>query len=162
MKKEVLLSEIKLIVYDFDGVMTDNRVLLSENGTESVTVNRGDGLAVDLIKKEGIYQVVISSEKNKVVSKRGEKLGLEILQGISDKLEVLKNYCRENNISPEEVVFIGNDVNDLEAMLWVGCKVCPADAEIEIKEIADLILNKKGGEGVVREFARYLLARNKL
>src|SRR4030067_2746044 len=101
---------ISLIVYDFDGVMTDNKVILREDGLESVIVNRADGLAVEIIKNMGIRQIILSKEKNKVVKARAKKLCIPVVQGIDDKKKVLISYCQENNMMLDNVIYIGNDL----------------------------------------------------
>jgi YrbI family 3-deoxy-D-manno-octulosonate 8-phosphate phosphatase len=93
------MYNIKIIYYDFDGVMTDNKVYADQNGNEMVQVNRADGLGIAEIKKLGIKQIIISTEKNPVVSARANKLGIPCLQGIENKKDALINYCRENNIT---------------------------------------------------------------
>jgi len=154
MKSFVDLSPtaIDLIVYDFDGVMTDNRVLTLQDGTEAVFVNRSDGWAVSMLREMGIKQLIISRETNPVVKVRAEKLMIPCLHGIGDKLDVLKKYLSENNIYKEKTAFIGNELNDIAAMSHVGFPVAPADAYPEVKRIAKIILKTKGGYGVVREF----------
>lgn len=152
------LRDIKLFVYDFDGVMTNNRVIVDENGKESVVCNRSDGLAVQLIKDMGIQQLIMSTEKNNVVRRRAEKLKLEVLNNVSNKKECLEAYCSENGIDVLDTLFIGNDLNDQEVMETCGLSVCPSDAAPEIKEIATLMTNAKGGEGVIREL--YTKLRN--
>jgi YrbI family 3-deoxy-D-manno-octulosonate 8-phosphate phosphatase len=147
----MLKIEIKLIVYDFDGVMTDNKVYVDQNGKEMVRVNRADGLGVTQIKKLGILQLIISTEKNSVVSARAKKLVIPCLRGIDNKTDALKNYCLENNIELRQVAFVGNDINDKEAMDTVGITLCPADAHDSIKAISDHVLKTKGGDGVIRE-----------
>jgi len=151
------MKKIKLICYDFDGVMTDNKVYIDQDGLETVQVNRADGLGVSEIKKLGLIQMIISTEKNPVVSERSRKLNIFCLQGISDKSQALKKYCQNNNISLDEVAYVGNDINDLEAMELVGITFCPADAHSSIKDISDHILTSKGGEGVVREIFDHLI-----
>ncbi|MBF0363048.1 MAG: HAD hydrolase family protein [Oligoflexia bacterium] len=146
-------DKIQLIVYDFDGVMTNNKVSLSENGKESVVVNRGDGQGVSLIKKMGIKQIILSSEVNPVVSIRGKKLNIPVIQGAEDKFAILKDYVEKNGINLKNVVYIGNDLNDLECMQNVGMPLAPIDAHEFIKTIAKIILVSKGGDGVVRELA---------
>ena len=147
----MLKIEIKLIVYDFDGVMTDNKVYVDQNGKEMVRVNRADGLGVTQIKKLGILQLIISTEKNSVVSARAKKLVIPCLRGIDNKTDALKNYCLENNIELQQVAFVGNDINDKKAMDTVGITLCPADAHDSIKAISDHVLKTKGGDGVIRE-----------
>ena len=144
-------KNIKLIVYDFDGVMTDNKVYVDQNGREMVQVNRGDGLGIAEIKKLGIKQIIISTEKNPVVSARAGKLDIPFLHGIDNKKNALINYCRENDITLEKVVYVGNDINDKEAMETVGITFCPADAHDSIKDISNHVLKTKGGDGVIRE-----------
>jgi YrbI family 3-deoxy-D-manno-octulosonate 8-phosphate phosphatase len=147
---------LSLFLYDFDGVMTDNKVTVDEDGRESVVCNRSDGLAVSIIKQWGIPQAIISTETNKVVLARALKLGIPCIHGISDKKTAVLNYCDELNISLQETLYIGNDLNDLDVMLTVGYPVCPGDAYKEIKKIAKLILPVKGGRGVIRELLNHL------
>ena len=147
----MLKIEIKLIVYDFDGVMTDNKAYIDQDGNEMVQVNRADGLGVAEIKKLGIDQIIISTEKNTVVSTRAKKLNIKCLQGIDNKKESLQKYSKENNYNLQNVAFVGNDINDMEAMKIAGYSFCPVDAHGSIKKISNLILNTKGGNGVIRE-----------
>jgi len=149
-------ADIELIVYDFDGVMTDNTAIVDENGKESVIVNRGDGAGVSYIKGLNINQVIISSEQNNVVTARGKKLGIETIHGVGDKKTVLHDFCQKNNYNLKKVLFIGNDINDYEAMTISGYTACPQDAEPEIKEYVNHIFDAKGGKGVIRELYREL------
>jgi YrbI family 3-deoxy-D-manno-octulosonate 8-phosphate phosphatase len=152
----VKLSSLILIVYDFDGVMTDNKVYVDQNGNEMVQVNRADGLSIAKIKKLGIKQIIISTEKNPVVSARARKLGIPCLQGIDSKKDALMDYCKKNDIDLKQVAYIGNDINDLEAMNIVGYRFCPKDSYPIIKDISDHILNAQGGEGVIREILDFI------
>jgi len=140
-----------LIVYDFDGVMTDNKVYVDQDGKEMVQVNRGDGLAISEINKLGINQIIISTEKNRVVTARAKKLNILCLQGIKDKKLALAEYCTSNNIPLKKVAFIGNDINDVEAMEISGISYCPSDAHDSIKAISNHTLYTRGGDGVIRE-----------
>lgn len=149
-------EEIDLIVYDFDGVMTDNRVIVDENGKESAVVSRGDGYGVGMIRRLGIPQMILSTEVNPIVAHRAEKLKIPVVHNVPEKAEALKAYCSENGYEPERVLYIGNDLNDYAAMQLVGYKGAPADAEEEILKIADWVSSKIGGYGVVRELARIL------
>jgi YrbI family 3-deoxy-D-manno-octulosonate 8-phosphate phosphatase len=144
-------------VYDFDGVMTDNKLYIDQDGREMVRVNRADGLGVSEIKKLGIDQIIISTETNPVVSARASKLGLTCLQGIEYKKIILIDYCKSNNIDLRQTAFVGNDINDIGVMEIVGVTFCPADAHESIKKISDYTLNKKGGQGVIRELLDYIL-----
>ena len=145
------LNSIKLMVYDFDGVMTDNKVYVDQNGKEMVQVNRADGLGISEIKKLGIDQIVISTEKNPVVSARTSKLRIPCLQGIENKKEALSNYCKKNNITLNKVAYVGNDINDMEVMKIVATRFCPPDAHCSIIAISDYVLKTKGGDGIIRE-----------
>jgi len=145
------LKKIKLIVYDFDGVMTDNKVYIDQNGIEMVQVNRSDGLGVAEIKKMGIKQIIISTEKNPVVSARANKLDLPYLQGVANKKYALMDYCQRNDIQILQVAYVGNDINDIDAMEIAGFAFCPADAHETIKQISDHVLKTNGGDGVIRE-----------
>ena len=148
-------------VYDFDGVLTDNRVYVSEDGKESVCCNRSDGLAIKRIKEMGIAQMIISTETNKIVSARATKIGIPVIQGVASKKEALLEYCDKLSVNLKETLYIGNDVNDLEAMLAVGFPVCPKDAYPEIKKIARLVIPVLGGDGVIRELLYYLELKSK-
>lgn len=149
-------DKIKLIVYDFDGVMTDNKVLVDDMGHESVVVHRGDGYAVSQIKKFGIPQIILSTEPNPVVMRRAEKLHIPAIHGVDDKKTILKKYCAENGIDLADVLYVGNDLNDYDTMISVGYPCCPADAECEIKEISCWVSSVCGGNGVIRELYRVL------
>lgn len=157
-KHRRLPKKTSLVVMDFDGVLTDNLVNVDEDGKESIASSRGDSMGIRLVR-EGlpIEFIVISTEVNPVVSARCKKLNLEVFQGITDKPSVLRQVLQERNIPPQEVVFIGNDVNDLGCMEIAGYAVVPADAEPEVKRQADLVLTRNGGKGAVREFCDILL-----
>ena len=144
-------GQIDLIVYDFDGVMTDNKVYVDQDGKETVQVNRGDGLGISEIKKLGIEQIIISTEKNPVVMKRATKLNIKCLQGIENKKGALIDYCENNNFDLQNVAYVGNDINDKEVMEIAGTTYCPLDAHKSIQSISGNILKTKGGDGVIRE-----------
>jgi YrbI family 3-deoxy-D-manno-octulosonate 8-phosphate phosphatase len=156
MKVRFLDGLVSLLLYDFDGVMTDNKVIVDEDGRESVTCNRSDGLAVSIISEMGVSQAIISTEKNKVVASRAMKLNIPVIQGISNKKEAVLAYCTELCINPKEILYIGNDLNDLEVMFSIGFPVCPEDACREIREISKLILPVVGGSGVIRKLLDHL------
>jgi len=147
----IKLSELDLLVYDCDGVLTDNRVWLSEDGKETVAFNRSDGLAINYLRKKGVKQIILSTEVNPVVRKRAEKLHIECINGVEDKLEMLKKYLTEKNMMISKVLYVGNDINDLEVMQQVGIPIAPSDAHHSIRQIARIITHTKGGEGVIRE-----------
>ena len=144
-------SEISLIVYDFDGVMTDNKVYIDQDGKEMVQVNRADGLGISILAKHGFEQIILSTEENIVVQKRADKLGIHCISAVDDKLRELKTYCKKREIYLENVLYIGNDVNDLESMKAVGWPLCPCDAHKSIRDISKFVMTTSGGNGVIRE-----------
>jgi len=150
-------SKIKLLALDFDGVLTDNTVIVDENGKESVICNRSDSLGIELLKKRGIEAIVISKESNKVVKARCNKLKIPYVQSVDDKLSILKKEIQKRGLNPEEVCFIGNDINDIECIKYVGLGVAVKDAYPEVKNVAKLVTQKNGGEGAVRETVDYIL-----
>jgi len=156
----VNIKDINLIVYDFDGVMTDNRVIVFQDGTEAVIANRADGLGVDRFRNLGIPQMILSTETNPVVKARAAKLHLEVIASCKDKKLALENYCTQNGYDLTRVLYVGNDLNDLEVMKIVGFPVAPADAHPKIKKVAKLITEVKGGDGVVKELSDYLMVSN--
>jgi N-acylneuraminate cytidylyltransferase len=157
-----LPKRIELLVLDFDGVLTDNRVWVYENGTEAVACYRGDGWGLSRLRQQGIPVIVLSSETNPVVTARCRKLGIECLQGLFDnKLSALRNLLEARSIDPQNVIYVGNDVNDLECMKAVGTGVAVADAHRDVRAIADLVLSSEGGRGAVRELCDILLRREK-
>ncbi len=149
----------KMLVMDFDGVLTDNRVWVDETGHERIAASRADSMGLYILRqKTKIEAMVISMETNPVVTARCKKLNLPVLQGINDKATTLKAVINEKKISPDEVIYAGNDVNDLPCFPIVGCAVSPADAEPEVKRKADMILRKAGGHGAIRELCDLILS----
>lgn len=122
--KAIRTSDIDIIVYDFDGVMTNNRVIFMQDGTEAVIVNRGDGLGVAKIRSFGIPQLLLSTEANSVVKARADKLKLEVISGCRDKKKTLLSLCSDKGYDCRRVAYVGNDVNDLEAMKIAGFPIC--------------------------------------
>ena len=164
------LESIHTLIFDFDGVFTDNTVYVDQNGFESVRCSRADGLGLDLLrkyilkKKLNLDYFILSKEKNKVVFERAKKLNTKCHFGIDDKLEFLENYLRmrfpESKSMGEGVIYLGNDLNDFKIMQFVGFSVSPMDAHSEIIRCSDLTINRKGGDGFVREFIEKLISRN--
>jgi len=147
------LSSVKAIAFDFDGVFTDDRVLVSETGEESVFCSRSDGLGIGMLRDAGIHMIIISKERNPVVSARGRKLSLEVVQGCDDKLPVLRNWLRRINVAPQNCAYMGNDVNDLECMSFVGIAIAPRDAHPRARDNATIVTEHDGGRGAIRELA---------
>ena len=154
-------NKFDLIVYDFDGVMTDNRVYLCEDGKETVLCNRSDGLAVSLIKKLGIPQIILTTETNAVVQFRAKKLEIELIHSSADKKIDLKQYCIDRQINLKRVAYIGNDLNDLDVMKLVGFPFCPSDACAEVKAISYLCLKILRAAVWMTIMVRHLIQRFK-
>ena len=152
-----LPKDVKLVVFDFDGVMTNDTVYVDQNGIESVRCSRADGMGLSKLREKGISAVVLSSERNQVVMQRCKKLNMECIHGVLKKGETLSNYLKDNEIDPKSVIYVGNDINDLPCFPLVGCAVAPADAHFQVKTEADIILTHRGGEGAVRELCDMLL-----
>jgi N-acylneuraminate cytidylyltransferase len=145
------IQKPKILITDFDGCLTDDRVWLNQEGEEFVAANRKDGLAINRLRKLGITVVITSTETNKVVSARAKKLGVEVLQGLSNKVEAIEKYLSENELSWASSWYIGNDVNDLDAIRKAKIGICPSDAVKLIKREADHKLKTKGGYGILSE-----------
>ena len=153
--------DIELIVYDFDGVMTDNAVLVREDGRESVRANRSDGLGINIIREKGIQQLILSTERNQVVSARAHKVELPVIQGVQNKQLALEAYCNQHGFDPQRTLYVGNDTNDMEVMKYVGVSAAPVDAHPSILRIATVVLKKRGGDGVIRELADRLSSKGR-
>ena len=136
---------------DFDGVLTDNRVIINNDGTESVICSRDDGYAIEKIRELGIHTLILSREKNNIVLSRAKKLKTDFIRGEENKLAALKHWCQAKKIKHEEVAFIGNDTPDLEALKFVTYSFCPADSFCEVKKAVKYVLKTKGGHGCIRE-----------
>lgn len=148
---EKKLKNIKLIFFDFDGVFTNNTVIVDENGKESVICNRSDGIGLSRLEIGGVKLIIVSTEINPVVTERGKKLKIKVYQGVENKLQLIRTILEEESIDPSEAIFVGNDINDIPAMKFVGCGVAPADSYPEVKKKCDILLTKNGGYGAVRE-----------
>ena len=151
------LDDIDAFVFDFDGVMTNNLVHLDQNGKESVSCSRADGLAFDVLRKLDKPAFILSTEKNSVVAMRAKKLKIPVIQGVSDKVSAINSLVKDGRYSTNNILYIGNDLNDYLAMRLCGFTACPADSHPKIKKIADICLNANGGNGVVRELLEEVL-----
>ncbi len=152
------LAKLRLIVFDFDGVMTDNRVMVMQDGTEGVLCNRSDGLGIGMLRDAGLALLILSKEENPVVSARARKLKIECMQGIDDKLTALKALLAHRAIDAASVAYVGNDLNDLECMGHVGMPIAVADAYPQVLRIAQLTTTRPGGHGAVREVCDWILS----
>ena len=161
--KRPLPKNIKLLVLDFDGVITDNRVWVSEAGLEMIAANRGDSLIMGKLKRSGTEVVILSSEVNPVVAARARKMQVEAIHGVGldDKHTVLEKLLKEREIDPAQVIYMGNDINDLACFEMVGWAVAVADAQPEVIRAADFVTVKTGGHGAVREICDLILSTKK-
>ena len=146
---EPLLERVRLAVFDFDGVFTDNRVWVNEHGEEALAFSRSDGLGLRRLDEVGVQYLILSMERNPIVTARAQKLNADCLQGVDDKLSALRERAGD---SLAEVAYVGNDINDAECLRAVGVPVVPADAWSEVKTLAAWVLERPGGHGCVREF----------
>jgi 3-deoxy-D-manno-octulosonate 8-phosphate phosphatase (KDO 8-P phosphatase) len=146
------LAEIRLVVFDFDGVFSDNRVWTNDRGEESVACFRGDSLGLRRLDEVGVDYFILTSETNDAVPARARKIRSECVRGIEDKLPVLREQLERRGVSPAETAYLGNDANDADCLAEVGLPVVPADAWDEVVPLAKLVLTRAGGNGCVREF----------
>jgi 3-deoxy-D-manno-octulosonate 8-phosphate phosphatase (KDO 8-P phosphatase) len=151
------IDSIEALIFDFDGVLTNNLVHLNQEGEEFVSCNRSDGLAFDVIRKLNIPAYIISTEKNLVVTARAKKLNIPLLQGISNKADCIIDLSKKQNFNLEKLLYVGNDLNDYYAMQLCGYSACPNDSHKRIRSLANVILNTRGGYGVVRELLEEVL-----
>ena len=151
----------KIIFTDFDGCLTDDKVKVNIFGKETVKANRKDGLAVKRLEKLGIKVVIATSETNEVVVTRAKKMKIEILRGLLNKKESISTFLEEASLSWNDAWYLGNDVNDLESMQKAAISFCPLDASVEVFKIADVVLSRRGGEGVLAEIASRLESVNR-
>ncbi|GHH49143.1 YrbI family 3-deoxy-D-manno-octulosonate 8-phosphate phosphatase [Streptomyces umbrinus] len=150
-------EDIDAVVLDFDGTQTDDRVLIDSEGREFVSVHRGDGLGIAALRKSGLTMLILSSEKNPVVAARARKLQIPVLHGIDRKDLALKQWCEEQGIAPERVLYVGNDVNDLPCFALVGWPVAVASAHDVVRGAARAVTTVPGGDGAIREIASWIL-----
>lgn len=146
-----ILAAVQLIVFDFDGVFTDNTVYVTQDGVESVRCWRSDGLGLARLRDVGVQLFIISTEENSVVAARAKKLKMPYKQGVKDKAVAIVETCRELAVSPEQTMFVGNDINDIPAFKLVGLPVAVADAYPEVYPHVLYRTEKPGGFGAVRE-----------
>ncbi|MFF5182648.1 cytidylyltransferase domain-containing protein [Streptomyces sp. NPDC000345] len=150
-------DDIDAVVLDFDGTQTDDRVLIDSDGREFVSVHRGDGLGIAALRRSGLKLLILSTEQNPVVAARARKLRLPVLHGIDRKDLALKQWCEEQGIAPERVLYVGNDVNDLPCFALVGWPVAVASAHDVVRGAARAVTSLPGGDGAIREIAGWIL-----
>ncbi|MFA5065961.1 MAG: HAD hydrolase family protein [Dehalococcoidia bacterium] len=152
-----LIRHTRMVVFDFDGVFTDNRVLVFQDGTEAVICSRSEGLGLAALRQFGLALLVISSETNPVVGSRCQKLDLPCVQSCENKLQCLVQEAAKLNIPLRQVAYMGNDINDIECFKAVGLPVCVADSHSDVLKIARHVTVLPGGRGAVREFCEFIL-----
>ena len=145
------LATVRFVVFDFDGVFTDNRVWTNQHGEESVACWRGDALGLRRLEEVGVDHLIMSTEVNEVVGARARKMQANWIQGVADKAPVLRDEVAKRGVRLEETAYLGNDVNDAGCLELVGFPVVPADAWPEVVPLARLVLSRRGGYGCVRE-----------
>ncbi len=150
-------ADIDAVVLDFDGTQTDDRVLIDTDGREFVSVHRGDGLGIAALRRSGLAMLILSTEQNPVVAARARKLRIPVLHGVDRKDLALKQWCEDQGIAPERVLYVGNDVNDLGCFALVGWPVAVAGAHDAVRGAARAVTTVPGGAGAVREIAGWLL-----
>lgn len=158
------MKVVRLVATDFDGVHTNGFVFVDQNGIESVRVSRKDGLAFDMLKKASIDACIISKEANPVVAARAAKLRIPCHQAVATgegKREILERITHELRLSPGNVLYMGNDLNDIEALTWAGVPACPADSHSKVLALVrsrgGYVAKQNGGDAVIREVVETIL-----
>jgi 3-deoxy-D-manno-octulosonate 8-phosphate phosphatase (KDO 8-P phosphatase) len=157
------LKNIKFVILDVDGTMTDGGVYIDDNKVETKKFNIKDSTGILLAQSVGIEFMILTGRSSKCVEHRMTELSIKyVVQGIRNKLEYIKEFVTTHDISPENIAYIGDDLNDLPAMYYAGISACPEDAVDEVKDFCDLVLPRKGGEGTIRVFVEILLKEKNL
>ncbi len=155
------LNELKIVLTDCDGVLTDGGMYYYNNGVEGKKFNTRDGMAMKILKANGIKTGIITGENTKIVENRANKLKIDYLyMGVKNKYQILLEICEKENITPNNAAYIGDDINDLEILKNVGFSACPNDAMEEVKKICNFVSSKDGGKGVVRDVIERYLSDN--
>jgi len=155
------LRIIKVFVFDIDGVLTDGGLHINADGQWLRRMDIKDGYALQLAIKSGYKVLIISGSESQPVADRLNKLGItNVFMKVNDKTSLLKDYLAKNNYKLEEVLFMGDDIPDYEAMEFAGFACCPSDAAVEIQQIASYISPRKGGNGCVRDVIEKVLKLN--
>ncbi|CAM5542139.1 acylneuraminate cytidylyltransferase [Streptomyces xanthochromogenes] len=150
-------DDVDAVVLDFDGTQTDDKVLIDSEGRELVAVHRGDGLGIAALRRAGLKLLVLSTEQNPVVAARARKLKIPVLHGIDRKDVALKQWCEDEGVDPQRVLYAGNDVNDLPCFALAGWPVAVGSAHDSVRAAARAVTRTPGGEGAIREIAAWLL-----
>jgi len=158
-REKALPHPVHAIFFDFDGVFTNNMVLTLQDGTEGILADRRDGYGIGLLRAAGVFAGVLSTERNPVVAARCTKMGIPLHQGLDNKLQALVRLAEANKLDLKHVMYVGNDLNDLECIQAVGCGIAVADAHPSVRAAARVVLQCKGGYGAVREVCELVLSR---
>ncbi len=156
--RQLLPARPALLVLDFDGVLTDNFVYVDQQGVESVRCSKEDGMGLALLRKTGLEAVILSSEENPVVQRRAEKLRMPCISGVADKTAAFRQLLAQRGLAAKDVIFVGNDANDLGCLREAGCGLVVADAHASARQVADFVLSRPGGRGAVRELCDVLVS----
>lgn len=148
---------LALVVFDFDGVMTDNRVLVTDDGREAAWCNRSDGTGLAALRRIGVPMLILSTETNPIVAHRARKLHIECIHSCDDKWRMLSDFLGQRSIDPARVAYVGNDANDVECMTHVGLPICVADGFPPARRVACFVTGRPGGYGAVREVCDLIL-----
>ena len=153
-------SRIRLLVLDVDGTLTDGGIYIDAHGVQSKKFNIRDGMGITLLQESGIAVGIISHSRSQtILDERARMLGIKyVYSGKESKLEVLERWKNELSLTSDEIAYIGDDVNDIEVIAYVGLSACPSDAHYKVIRAVDIVLQREGGKGCVREFIdRYLI-----
>lgn len=151
------VTKVKALVTDFDGVHTDDLVIVNQDGSESVRCSRSDGMGIEALRKAGLKLLILSREENPVVRARARKLRMEVQHHVLDKISSLSAWRLEHGLEWSQIAYIGNDINDIDCMQACGLSIAPSDAHAKVRRIADIVLTMPGGRGALRELSEYLL-----
>jgi YrbI family 3-deoxy-D-manno-octulosonate 8-phosphate phosphatase len=155
---KAVLKKVRLFATDVDGVLTDAGMYYSESGEELKKFNTRDGMGIKLLQRAGLITAIVTQERTKLVARRGEKLAIpEVHQGVIDKLALIREMAARHGLGLDQVAYIGDDVNDLQALKAVGLSATPADGMPQVAAAVHYICRKKGGEGAVREVTDMIL-----
>ena len=148
------MAKIKMLVMDVDGTLTDGCIYIGAEGEMMKAFNVQDGYGIaQILPKRGITPVIITGRSSRIVEQRAQELKItQLYQGVSDKLTQLKAVATQLHTAPEEIAYIGDDLNDLDCIRYCGCSACPADAVAEIQDHVNYVCRRNGGHGAVREF----------
>ena len=153
-----VLQSIRLFATDVDGVLTDAGMYYAESGDEWKKFNTRDGMGIKLLQRAGIITAIVTQERTKLVARRAEKLAIpELHQGVMDKLSLVREMAARHGLTLSQVAYIGDDINDLEALKAVGFSATPADGMPQVAAVVRYVCQKKGGEGAVREIIEMIL-----